>query len=309
MNSSAMNAAPQLNALDLGQLQSLRTAARADDADALKKSAQQFEALFTQMMLKSMRDALPGDTTLGAQGDFYQGMYDQQLALSLSSGKGTGLADLLVQQLTQARAAAVGGVDASKLPESIAPTGAASSSQADGPDRGVERDADWPPRDAQAFIDTIRPHAEKAAQALGVPVRAILAQAALETGWGRHVARDADGRPSYNLFGIKANKGWSGERVQTGTQEYRDGRFTDEQAAFRSYDSLQASFDDYVGFLQDNPRYLQALRADNVQDFAQGLQRAGYATDPGYAGKLVDVAYGRNMSAALAPAATARYSL
>jgi flagellar protein FlgJ len=305
---------PQLNALDLGQLQSLRTSVRANDDTALRKSAQQFEALFTQMMLKSMRDALPGDTTLGEQGDFYQGMYDQQLSLSLSSGKGMGLADLLVQQLTQARAATVGSADATKLPVSVTAAAAATSMGTNKSTAAIETtaattDADWPPSDAQAFIDKIRPHAEKAAQALGVPARAIMAQAALETGWGQHVARDADGKASYNLFGIKANKSWSGERVQTATQEFRDGASRSEQAAFRSYDSLEASFDDYVSFLKDNPRYLDALRADSVQGFAQGLQKAGYATDPSYAGKIVGVAYGRNMSAALDTAAPTRYSL
>ena len=309
MNSSAVKSGAQLDALDLGQLQSLRTAARAHDDTALRKSAQQFEALFTQMMLKSMRDALPGDTTLGEQGDFYQGMYDQQLSLSLSSGKGMGLADLLVQQLTQARAASVPGADATKLPVSVTAAAASTGKSAAANEPATAVDADWPPSDAQDFIEKIRPHAEKAAQALGVPARAIMAQAALETGWGKHIARDGDGKASYNLFGIKANKSWSGERVQTATQEFRDGAFASEQAAFRSYDSLAASFDDYVSFLKDNPRYLNALRADSVQGFAQGLQKAGYATDPNYAGKIVGVAYGRNMSAALNAAAPTRYSV
>lgn len=288
---------PQLNALDLGQLQSLRTAARADDATALKQSAQQFEALFTQMMLKSMRDALPGDSSLGEQGDFYQGVYDQQLSLSLASGKGMGLADLLVQQLSQARSASAA---AAHTASAAADTTTAASPAARSADAGG--DSDWPPRDAQSFIDRIRPHAEKAAQALGVPARAIMAQAALETGWGQHVSRANDGGSSFNLFGIKANRLWSGDSVQARTQEYSKGAFASEQAAFRSYDSLGDAFDDYVRFLKDNPRYLQALRADSVQGFAQGLQQAGYASDPGYAGKIVDVAYGSNMSAALSSA-------
>ncbi|MDB5967588.1 MAG: Flagellar protein FlgJ [Hydrocarboniphaga sp.] len=300
-----ISSAPQLNALDLGQLQSLRASVRADDSTALKKSAQQFEALFTQMMLKSMRDALPGDSTMGEQGDFYQGMYDQQLSLSLSSGKGMGLADLLVQQLTQARSAVA---TAEPVGSDFSPTPPPVQSVGLKPDPQAASTADWPPVDAQDFIDKIRPHAEKAAQALGVPARAIMAQAALETGWGKHMSRDSDGSASYNLFGIKANKSWSGDSVQTSTQEYRRGSFGSEQAAFRSYDSLADSFDDYVSFLKDNPRYLQALRADTVQGFAQGLQKAGYATDPGYAGKIVDVANGSNMSAALS-SARARYSV
>jgi flagellar protein FlgJ len=302
-NSSAIVSGQQLNALDLGQLQSLRNGVHADEAGAIRKSAQQFEALFTQMMLKSMRDALPGDSGLGEQGDFYQGMYDQQLSLSLSSGKGMGLADLLVQQLTKAKSAAV-------TPTAATSSAAASQYKSIAATSDVQTDTQtpstdaWPPTDAQDFIDKIRPHAERAAQALGVPARAIMAQAALETGWGKHVSRDGDGGSSYNLFGIKANKSWSGDRVQTATQEYSNGAFGSEQASFRSYDSLGDAFDDYVSFLKDNPRYLNALRADSVQGFAQGLQKAGYASDPGYAGKIVDVANSSNMSAALASART-----
>ncbi|WP_428312303.1 flagellar assembly peptidoglycan hydrolase FlgJ [Hydrocarboniphaga sp.] len=296
-NSSSILSGQQLNALDLGQLQSLRNGVHADEAGAIRKSAQQFEALFTQMMLKSMRDALPGDSGLGEQGDFYQGMYDQQLSLSLSSGKGMGLADLLVQQLTQAKsAAAPAAANAGAAASQYQSVAAKADVQASAPSGAGEA---WPPTDAQDFIDKIRPHAERAAQALGVPARAIMAQAALETGWGKHVSRDSDGGSSFNLFGIKANKSWSGDRVQTATQEYSNGAFAAERASFRSYDSLGDAFDDYVSFLKDNPRYLNALRADSVQGFAQGLQKAGYATDPGYAGKIVDVANSSNMSAAL----------
>lgn len=305
-NSSSIVSGQQLNALDLGQLQSLRNGVHADEAGAIRKSAQQFEALFTQMMLKSMREALPGDSGLGEQGDFYQGMYDQQLSLSLSSGKGMGLADLLVQQLTQAKSAAVTATATDASRSDFSPTLSQTNGvglKSDLPSTADEAEA-WPPTDAQDFIDKIRPHAERAAQALGVPARAIMAQAALETGWGKHVSRDSDGGSSYNLFGIKANKSWSGDRVQTATQEYSNGAFGSEQAAFRSYDSLGDAFDDYVGFLKDNPRYLNTLRADSVQGFAQGLQKAGYATDPGYAGKIVDVANSSNMSAALATART-----
>jgi flagellar protein FlgJ len=306
VTTSSIASGQQLNALDLGQLQSLRTAVRADDSTALKKSAQQFEALFTQMMLKSMRDALPGDSSLGEQGDFYQGMYDQQLSLTLSSGKGLGLADMLVQQLTQSRAASAAAATATTTSASAALT--TTSAKSASATTAASNDSDWTSTDAQGFIDKIRPYAEKAAQALGVPARAIMAQVALETGWGKHVARDADGNASYNLFGIKASKSWDGDSVQTATQEFSNGAMNTEQASFRSYDSIESSFNDYVNFLKDNPRYLNALRADSVQGFAQGLQKAGYATDPGYAGKIVDVANSPNMSAALS-SARARYSV
>lgn len=347
--------AQALNALDLGQLQTLRASAHRDEAGALRKSAEQFEALFTQMMLKSMRDALPGDSTLGSQGDLYQGMYDQQLSLTLAGGKGMGLADMLVRQLTQGRGEAVAMTQTLLAPRqsgaSASPADGADSTLAtrsalrslsaysafagnialdtapesgwteqqlamlnaaalisDDPKAAAKIDSrtavaaeqdNWEPGDAQGFIDAIRPHAERAARELGVPTRAILAQAALETGWGRHVARDADGQPGYNLFGIKANRSWNGERIEASTQEFRDGAFATEQADFRGYHSLSEAFDDYVSFLKDNPRYLQALKSEGVEGFASGLQRAGYATDPAYANKLVRVAYGRDMNQAL----------
>lgn len=292
MSTSAANAAT--NALDFSQYAGLRSAAQQNDPAALKKAAQQFEALFTQMMLKSMRDALPGDSTMGAQGDFYTSLYDQQLATSLSSGKGMGLADLLVRQLSQAQAAVA---DASTGP-TAAQRSLGAFAYAGGSRASAASSQDWVAGDSQSFIDAIRPHAEKAARELGVPARAIMAQAALETGWGSHVARDAQGR-GYNLFGIKASAGWSGDRISSSTSEFRDGAMVGETADFRAYDSLASSFDDYVQFLKRNPRYAEALKAEGVDGFASGLQKAGYATDPAYAAKLLKVANSANMSDAL----------
>lgn len=289
-----MSAQP-VNALDFSQYAGMRAAAKQNDPAALKQAAQQFEALFTQMMLKSMRDALPGDSTLGSQGDFYTSLYDQQLSTTLASGKGMGLADLLVKQLAQsssAPGAALASVNSASSIAAYSKTTEASETR----DVGA---SEWTPGDADGFLDAIRPHAEKAAQALGVPTRAIMAQAVLETGWGRRIPRDTDGRPTLNLFGIKAGGGWSGKTVEAGTQEYVDGEFRNEAASFRAYGSLSETFDDYVRFLSRNPRYVEALRHDSVGGFAQGLQKAGYATDPAYARKIVDVANSRDMSAAL----------
>jgi flagellar protein FlgJ len=278
---------------DLGAFAALKASARANDPEAVRKAAQQFEALFTQQLLKSARAANLGDDVLGGgqQMDFYQDMFDQQMALHLSSGKGMGLADVLVKQMIGSGAAPSSGstiapssyppvtslareiVPAQRPKASVAATGTSSD-----------------PAGPAAFIDQIRPHATRAAQQLGVPAEAIMAQAALETGWGRHVPSHADGTPSYNYFGIKADSSWDGARLEKATHEHLGGRMQKVTAAFRSYESVGDAFDDYAKFLQSNPRYADALRDGTGGDaggFAKGLQDAGYATDPAYANKLL----------------------
>jgi flagellar protein FlgJ len=157
----------------------------------------------------------------------------------------------------------------------------------------------------EEFIQKIWPHAERAAQALGVDPRMLVAQAALETGWGRHVPASADGRSGHNLFGIKAGRGWSGERGSHLTREFVDGRMQVERAEFRRYDGVAQSFEDYVGLLRGSARYAPALAAagDN-RAFAQALQNAGYATDPAYAEKLTSIAHGPRLNRALAALAS-----
>lgn len=151
----------------------------------------------------------------------------------------------------------------------------------------------------EGFVARIWHHAQNAARELGVDPRALVAQAALETGWGRKGIARQDGGDSNNLFGIKAT-GWSGERVLAGTHEYVDGVRTRETAAFRAYDSAEQSFSDYVQLLKSTPRYQQALQAGtNIQRFAQGLQRAGYATDPSYAAKIAAIAHGPTIDRAV----------
>jgi flagellar protein FlgJ len=147
--------------------------------------------------------------------------------------------------------------------------------------------ADWPPRSPAAFIGALWPHAQRAAEELGVPPKALLAQAALESGWGKHQIRHADGRPSFNLFGIKAGRGWEGARVRVATLEYTGTVSERRLEQFRAYDSLADAFADYVRLLKNNPRYQQALQAgQNHGAYAEALQRAGYATDPHYAAKI-----------------------
>ena len=148
----------------------------------------------------------------------------------------------------------------------------------------------WPPRSPEAFISELWPHAQRAAEDLGISPKVLLAQAALESGWGKRQIRHADGRPSFNLFGIKAGKSWAGDRVQVSTLEYTGTVSERRRENFRAYDSLSEAFDDYVGLLKNNSRYRQALEAGEDQGaFADALQRAGYATDPRYAAKIKSI--------------------
>jgi flagellar protein FlgJ len=156
------------------------------------------------------------------------------------------------------------------------------------------------PGDPVDFVTKMAPFAQKAAEKLGVSVRAVLAQAALETQWGKHMPQHGDGTPSFNLFGMKAGSSWDGGRVNVPTLEVEGGVPVRKHAAFRTYDSPAQSFDDYARLLGDNPRYAQALgKGDDVAGFARGLVHGGYATDPAYAHKIAAIANGPAMRQAL----------
>jgi flagellar protein FlgJ len=142
----------------------------------------------------------------------------------------------------------------------------------------------------QAFVNFMRPLAEQAASELGVKPQVLIAQAALETGWGQKIIKQADGSSSHNLFGIKADQRWPGKEISVNTLEHRHGLVHREQASFRSYESFKQSFDDYVDFVKQGPRYQQALNHDgDARHYIQSLQKAGYATDPMYAEKVIDI--------------------
>jgi peptidoglycan hydrolase FlgJ len=255
------------SATDFRQFAALRRGADANDPAALREVARQFESIFTKMMLDSMRSASFGDPMFGSdQGDMYQDMADDQLAVQLSQGRGLGLADMLIRQLGQ------GGVD-----PAAATTGAGTTNKVS-------------PEQQYKFVEEMLPHATAAARELGVDPRAIVAQAALETGWGTHQPGDASGN-SNNFFGIKAGASWNGASVGSGTTEFADGIAQGEQGRFRAYGSVAENVADYVHVLRDNPRYASALgTGSDVRAFATALQRGGYATDPEYANKLVALA-------------------
>jgi flagellar protein FlgJ len=257
---------------DFQGLAALKNDAKDQAPTALKEAARQFESLFTQMLLKSMREANKSfgeDSLFGSdQGEMYQDMFDDQIAMQLSKGKGLGLADMLVRQLQQGVSEAGGSAPS-------APT--------------ANRQALTASKDA--FITQLRPHAEQAARELGVDPNALLAQAALETGWGRAVPCNAQGECSFNLFGIKAGSQWSGATVNVPTLEFEDGIPVRKVERFRAYDSPADSFRDYAALIRDSSRYASARGAgDNVEAFATALQQGGYATDPHYAQKIAAVA-------------------
>ena len=295
---------------DFTGLAKLKVQAREGQAAARSETARQFESLFVGQMLKAMRAASGGQGILDSkQSLFYRDMQDQQLAAQLSKSGGIGLGTVIERQLAGpagVKAAAGQGAEAadggtkppgrqvadyraaplwSPVPNtSPAPEAGAPGVKAGRPGEGGSLALGEGPL---SFLRELWPHAERAARALGVAPEALLAQAALETGWGRHVMRGADGASSHNLFGIKADPSWDGQLAHASTLEYKDGVAVKTRAAFRAYGSVAESFADYVAFLKANPRYQRALAA--AQDpaaYVEELQRAGYATDPAYAAKL-----------------------
>ena len=277
---------------DFSGLAALRARAREDKDAALDQVSRQFESLFLQMMLKGMRDASFGGGLMDSkQSDFYREMYDKQISMDIAEQPGIGLADVIKRQLGGGVAAPTKGLDLQdymETPIAARPPRGAGAQHADGPTTPSDGEASLPLDGSPGtFLGRLWPMAKKAAARLDLPPEALLAQAALETGWGRHVMRHASGDSSHNLFGIKADSRWEGDRVQVSTLEYRDGVALKTQARFRAYGSYAESFADYVDFVQRNPRYREALR--NTQSpaaYFQSLQAAGYATDPDYAEKI-----------------------
>ena len=283
MSTSGVNSAAFY--ADFGALSALKKDVKGgSDTTAIREAARQFESLFTNMMLKAMREAKLGDGLGDTQeSELYQDMYDQQLALQMSQGKGLGLADLLVQQLTRSAAAAT---------PSATPAAAAGSA-ANAPPVGTTPAATVPAAThAQkiSFVQLLTPYAQRAAAQLGVAPENLIAQAALETGWGQHVPSGSDGS-SNNLFGVKAGGHWQGVSVAAMTPEYQQGAATSSRQSFRSYSSLQQGVNDYVTLLQRSAALAPALGTGaDTAAFASALQRGGYATDPHYAAKLTATA-------------------
>ncbi len=270
-------------ALDVKSVDQLKLESKTPSREAIRKTAEQFEALFMNMMLKSMREAGPQDGMFDSnETRTYTSMLDQQLSQKLAS-RGIGLADVLVRQLsttlgTDATSDPVTGVNPANVTPSPASVPAMAPATSDAP------------KHVQDFTQRLLPHAIEASAATGIPAHFMLGQAALESGWGKSEIRGADGQTSHNLFGIKAGAGWRGRSVEVATTEYVDGKPQRAVASFRAYDSYADAFRDYANLLRSNPRYRDVIaQGQDVAAFAQGLQRAGYATDPNYAAKLMNV--------------------
>lgn len=280
MASSPQVGASARFAFDARSLDSLRVQAKQDPDAALRQAATQFEAVFMRALLKSMREALPQEDPLASDASrTYTGMYDEQIAQKLSE-KGLGIADIMVKQLAR--------------PQPGSPPRSAALERAAGRLERTAREGEAPASGggtaAQSFIDKMAPHARAAAQETGMPARFILGQAALESGWGAREIRGADGSRSFNLFGVKAGRGWNGRAVHATTTEYVNGVPRRSTEPFRAYGSYAEAFADYARLLKGSPRYAEVLAgARSAESFAAGMQRAGYATDPRYAEKLARV--------------------
>jgi flagellar protein FlgJ len=275
---------------DLAGLSKLKRAAGTNDPKAIRTVAEQFESMFTRMMLKSMRDAIGPDPMFGSnQEQMYQGMADDQLSVQLSKGKGLGLADMLVRQLQKMGVKGAGAaVDAASSTAGAKAAAAYTATQKVTAPPTTSATTDVTKTN---FIQELWPQAQDAGQLLGVDPRHLIAQAALETHWGQSLPQDSAGRSSNNLFGIKASADWTGAAVSSGTQEFQNGAATNTTAQFKAYATPTQSFQDYVALLRNNPRYSAALNTgSDVHAFAAGLQRGGYATDPDYANKIAAVA-------------------
>lgn len=296
---------------DFSGLAKLKNEARKESPEALKQVAKQFESIFLKMMLKNMRDAKLSDGIFDSdQSEFYQEMYDQQLAVHLSSESGIGLADLIVKQLSPEQPVTDKltlrdylnkPVNVNKVAEKKEITGLnqeISTIEDKKTGEKVKSGNNLPIQTIDQFVKQLKPYADKAAEELGVDGRMLMAQAALETGWGKSVIKTKEGGSSHNLFNIKADKSWHGKKAVVPTLEFESGIAKKTVSGFRSYESYQDSFFDYVSFIKQNPRYSDALeQVENPDKYIQELQKAGYATDPRYAEKVMAIYNSRKMIA------------
>jgi flagellar protein FlgJ len=274
-----MAAVPSTQSLNLaGGLEGLKAKAQQDPKSVVREAAKQFETMFTEQLLKSMRESTMNSgmmdneaTQMGTE------MLDSQWATKIAGQKG-GLSDVIAKQLERQM----------HLDTAPSKTESANPMAPDylKPDAPVQ----MPQKAAAAFVNHHTEAAQAAEQATGIPAAFMIAQAAHETGWGRKEIRNSDGSTSHNLFGIKAGGDWKGPVTETTTTEYVKGVAHKVVQRFRSYDSYAASFADYAQMMKGSPRYASVVASGaDARGFARGLQKAGYATDPAYATKLSKV--------------------
>jgi flagellar protein FlgJ len=305
---------------DLSSLNAIRDLGRQDKNQALGEVAKQFESMMVRMMMKSMRQAnevfAEGNMLSSHEGDMYQQMFDDQMALNLTQGQGFGIAEVMVRQLqqrygdeekaTQAtgplseyRGAQQSGnnqplsaADQLRVTPAPAPAEAKAKAKAKAMQDSSVTSPASPAFDfdgsSEKFVEQLYAMAEKSAQKIGQTAEVLLAQAALETGWGQKITGLGD-MSSFNLFNIKADSRWQGSSLSVPTLEVRNGTAVREVASFRAYQSPQQSFDDYVDFISNSPRYEKALQADGGEEYIRALSEAGYATDPDYSSKIMRI--------------------
>lgn len=331
---------PNRAAFDVRSAQDVREQWQKDPKAGLKAAAQQFETLFLQMVMKSMREATPQDGMLDSdQTRFYTALLDQQLAQNMAtSGKGIGFAKLIEQQLgrslennvdpeqlmaaTKAATAAASAANREALTRNLGEQSGAAlplsptdgrhlqpltvplpSSQPSGVGGATvaprSQDESALPASPNAFVSRIWPQAVEASRSTGIPPQFLVAHAALESGWGKQEMRFADGRNSFNLFGVKAGKSWAGDTVEAKTTEYVEGQAQQSVERFRAYGSYEEAFRDYAQLLRNNPRYSNVIASQDGTEFARRLQQAGYASDPQYAEKLSRIIAGPTLRLAL----------
>lgn len=310
---------PQRAAFDVKSAQDLRTQFAKDPQQGLKAAAQQFETMFLQMVMKSMRDSVPQDGLLNSeQSRFYTGLLDQQMAQNLaSSGKGVGFARLIEQQLgrtvtnpgqlsapaeaanTAGNALPLSTSDGRHLQYRTVLSNLPTSASYGAPAAAAPAGSGEVPATAKDFVNRVWPHAVEASRSTGVPPQFLVAHSALESGWGKSEIRRADGSSSHNLFGIKAGKSWNGPTVEATTTEYVDGKPQQVVERFRAYASYEEGFRDYANLLRGNSRYSDVIGSQDGTEFARRLQQAGYATDPMYADKLSRIINGPTLRQAL----------
>lgn len=309
----------------------MRKAARENSPEAIGAVAKQLEGMFLNLMLSSMREAnqafSEGNMLSSKDVRFYEQMLDQQLSVTLSNSKGMGLSDAIAKQLSGITSRRYDPTTETNKPAAdskhsddtsankyaleryrvlaVPANGAApeNAHKAEIQDKlpgkitnqkaMQETSTDFAPISPKDFVDKVLPYAKAAAKKLGIPTESIVAQAALETGWGKHLIKHENGQHAFNFFGIKAGENWTGDKVEVMTFEYRNGIAAKEPAFFRSYPSAESAFSDYSRFLQQNPRYqtaLESMRSTNdAKSWGDHLQAAGYATDPNYGKKIASI--------------------
>ena len=284
-------------AWDAQSLNELKTQAGQDPQANLRPVARQVEGMFVQMMLKSMREALPKDGLFSSDSTrMYTSMYDQQIAQQLTAGKGLGLAEMMVKQMSGGQG------EPTEAPSQVPmkfPLETVTSYQNQALTQMVRKAMPKTPDgggndaalsgDSKDFLAQLSLPARLASEQSGVPHHLILAQAALESGWGQRQIKRENGEPSFNLFGVKASSSWKGPTTEITTTEYENGEAKKVKAKFRVYGSYLEALSDYVGLLSRNPRYAAVTTAATAEQGAQALQSAGYATDPNYARKLTSM--------------------